>query len=100
MSDEPGSVPDAPDASDAAADAIPGEAAVLDRVEDGIAVLLVGPDEVEVELPAALLPEDARDGDWFRLLVPDPTLTAARRAGLEARMDRIRRTRRGGRFGA
>jgi len=100
VSDEPGSAPDAPDASDAAADAIPGEAAVLDRVEGGIAVLLVGPDEVEVELPAALLPADARDGDWFRLLVPDAELTAVRRADVEARMERIRRTRRGGRFGA
>lgn len=80
---------------------VPADAAVLDRVEDGLAVLLVGPDEVEVAVPAAMLPPGGRDGDWFRLgLSPDPELTAARRAELAARLERIRRTRGGGRFGA
>ncbi len=91
------------DATDAVPDdaPVPDDAAVLDRVEDGRAVLLVGPSEVEVTVAAGLLPAGARDGDWFRIgLTADPGLTAARRAGLGARLDRIRRTRGGGRFGA
>lgn len=77
----------------------PDDAAVLDRVEDGVAVLLVGPEEVEVTLPAGLLPAGAREGDWFRFLVPDADLTVARGDRIAARLDEIRRTRRGGRFG-
>ncbi|MEY3072745.1 MAG: hypothetical protein RLZZ353_941 [Actinomycetota bacterium] len=81
--------------------AVPDDAAVLDRIEDGVAVLLVGPAEAEVTVPAAVLPTGAREGDWFRLgLTPDPALTEARRADLAARLDEVRRTRRGGRFGA
>ena len=79
---------------------VPTDAAVLDRIEDGLAVLLVGPDEVEVTVPAALLPAGARDGDWFRWLVPDRELTERRRAEVAARLERIRRDRRGGRFGS
>ncbi len=81
-------------------DAIPGDAAVVDRIEDGAhAVLLVGPAEVELVLDVALLPEGTQEGDWLRLaLTADPELTAARRAALVDRLDRIRRTRGGGRF--
>jgi len=79
---------------------IPADAAVIDRIEDGRrAVLLVGPDEVELVLDVALLPEGAGEGDWLRLgLQPDVALTESRRAALEDRIDRIRRTRGGGRF--
>ncbi len=77
---------------------VPIDAVVLDRIEDGVAVLLVGPDEVEVTVPAALLPTGAQDGDWFRWLVPDPELSERRRADVATRLERIRRDRRGGRF--
>ena len=44
---------------------------VIDRVEDGgTAVVLVGEDEsVKVELPAALLPAGASDGDHLTITV-------------------------------
>ena len=44
---------------------------VIDRIEDGgTAVVLVGEDEsVKVELPAALLPEGATDGDHLTITV-------------------------------
>ena len=44
---------------------------VIDRIEDGgKAVVLVGEDEsVEVDLPAALLPEGAADGDHLTITV-------------------------------
>jgi hypothetical protein len=79
---------------------IPADAAVVDRIEDGRhAVLLVGPEEVELILDVALLPEGTAEGDWLRLvLTPDVELTASRRTALTERLERIRRTRRGGRF--
>ncbi len=86
---------------DTAATAIPDDAAVVDRVEDGRhAVLLVGPDEVELVVAADRLPDGTREGDWVRMtLTRDDELTAARRADVEERMDRIRRARRSDRFG-
>ena len=44
--------------------------AVVDRVEDGgTAVLLVGEDELKVELPASLLPEGAEGGSHLSVTV-------------------------------
>jgi hypothetical protein len=79
---------------------VPSDAAVVDRIEDGThAVLLVGAEEVELVLDAALLPEGTREGDWLRIgLTPDPERTATVRDDLEARLERIRRTRGGSRF--
>lgn len=74
------------------------EKAVLDRITDGTAVLLVGEGERELTLPAAALPTGAREGDCFRLdtscgvsLVFDPAQTKGRRQALRARLDRLRR---------
>ena len=82
-------------------DAIPDDAAVVDRIEDGRhAVLLVGPDEVELVFDVALLPEGSREGDWLRVgLTADPERTAARRADVASRMERLRRERGSDRFG-
>jgi len=79
---------------------VPRDAAVVDRIEDGtLAVLLVGPDEVELVLDVSVLPAGAREGDWLRItFAVDGGLAEARRAALAERMDRIRRTRGGGRF--
>lgn len=79
---------------------IPSDAAVVDRIEDGThAVLHVGPDEVELIVDVALLPEGTAEGDWLRVgLSADPERTASRRTALEGRLDRIRRSRGGGRF--
>ena len=81
-------------------DGVQDVTAVVDRIEDGMhAVLLVGPDEVELVVDATLLPEGTAEGDWLRVgFVRDPALTEGRREALERRMERIRRTRRGGRF--
>jgi hypothetical protein len=82
-------------------DAVPDDAAVVDRIVDGRhAVLLVGEAEVEVHVDVALLPDGTGEGDWLRIgFSADPERTAARRAAIDGRMDRIRRTRGGGRFG-
>lgn len=82
------------------ADAVPDDAAVVDRIVDGRhAVLLVGEAEVELHVDVTLLPEGTSEGDWLRIgFSADPARTAARRAAIEDRMERIRRTRGGGRF--
>jgi hypothetical protein len=88
------------DAVTPADDGVAQDALVVDRIVDGRrAVLLIGPDEVELVIDAALLPEGTLEGDWLRLgLTPDPVLTAARRADVEARLARLRAERSGGRF--
>ena len=39
--------------------------AVVDRISDGIAVLLFGKEENQVNLPVEFLPEGTREGDWL-----------------------------------
>jgi hypothetical protein len=102
MSDTPTGTP-ADRTADVPADRptdVPADAAVVDRIEDGRhAVLLVGPAEVEVVLDIATLPAGTREGDWLRIgLTSDVELTESRRSGLTDRLERIRRTRSGGRF--
>jgi Protein of unknown function (DUF3006) len=59
--------------------------AVVDRVEDGgTAVVLVGDEEVSVDLPASMLPEGAEGGSHLVITVK---LDEAARASAE---DRIR----------
>jgi hypothetical protein len=78
--------------------------AVIDRIVDGQAVLLVGEEETELTVPAADLPADVGEGDW---VVVDPGPPPAVRgrapapvdeAELDDRMARLRQDRRGGRF--
>ena len=70
--------------------------AVVDRIEDGgTAVLLVGDEEVKVELPASLLPEGAEGGSH---LLINLTLDEALRKEAEDRVRSLqeRLERRGG----
>ena len=39
--------------------------AVVDRISDGIAVLLFGEKEYQVNLPVEFLPEGTREGHWL-----------------------------------
>lgn len=42
--------------------------AEIDRIEDGkTAVLIIGDEKIELDVPIALLPEGASDGDHLRL---------------------------------
>jgi hypothetical protein len=42
----------------------------LDRIEDGIAVLLVRPDEtIKIDIPFKLLPSDCREGDILDIMI-------------------------------
>jgi hypothetical protein len=82
--------------------------AVVDRVVDGIAVLLVGAGEREVALPAERLPAGVGAGDVVSVRVDGPDVailrgdqpaTERRSAEVAARLQRIREERSGRRFG-
>jgi hypothetical protein len=81
------------------------EIGVVDRVVGGVAVVLVGDDELEYRLDAAALPTGTKEGSWLRLrrsdeglvvLGLDPSGEAGQRAAMR---ERLRRLPRGGRFG-
>ncbi|NLZ30619.1 MAG: DUF3006 domain-containing protein [Methanomicrobiales archaeon] len=65
----------------------------LDRVEEGLAVLLLREDEsVLFTLPRALLPEDAREGDILEIAIHrDVAATAEARRRVAERIERMSR---------
>ena len=82
-------------------------AAVVDRVVEGEAVLLVGDDETEVHVPTDRLPDGAGEGSWLAITVEagavvsmtlDAERTNAAGDRISQKLDRLRRDRRGGRF--
>lgn len=82
--------------------------AVVDRIVEGQALLLVEPGGEEHRLAADLLPDEAGEGSWvlvtgagagLTVVGTDPEGEQARRDDMDERMARLRRTRRGGRFG-
>lgn len=81
--------------------------AVVDRIIGGQAVLLVEPGGEEQHIAADSLPEDTGEGAWvlvtgaghdLTVVGTDPEGEAARRGEMAARVESLRRTRRGGRF--
>ncbi|KUK63360.1 MAG: Uncharacterized protein XD82_0371 [Methanoculleus marisnigri] len=65
----------------------------LDRVEEGLAVLLLREDEsVRFTLPRSLLPDDAREGDILEIAIRrDVAATAEARRRVAERIERLRR---------
>ncbi|HEY0404689.1 MAG TPA: DUF3006 domain-containing protein [Pyrinomonadaceae bacterium] len=61
--------------------------AVIDRIEDGgVAVLLIDDDaKTQIDLPVALLPEGASDGDHLKITITQE------RAAREAATERVRK---------
>lgn len=58
--------------------------AVLDRIEDGTAILLVGPENKKVSWPRELLPEGSGEGQIFTLqLAPNRQATELARREVE-----------------
>lgn len=41
--------------------------AVVDRIENDMAVLLVGPEETVLDVPVRYLPEQVKEGSWLRM---------------------------------
>ena len=69
--------------------------AVVDRISDGIAVLLFGKEEYQVNLPVEFLPEGTREGHWldaeFRI---NEKLTEERYRKNRELLEKIRRKKR------
>lgn len=81
------------------------ERAVVDRIVDGQAVLLVGERETEHHVEAASLPEGVGEGGWLILSAAswtivgvDETGAEEKREELSGRMAQLRRQRSRGRF--
>ena len=70
------------------------ERAVIDRVEAGLGVLLVGADEKELLVPLGELPEGSVPGVWLRVILDGERLTHAEvdTETTRARKSRIQQT--------
>lgn len=51
--------------------------AVIDRFEDGVAVLLVGDEERRMEVPRKTLPRGAMEGHWLQVEIEGERLVNA-----------------------
>jgi hypothetical protein len=70
--------------------------AVVDRISEGIAVLLFGEDEYQVNLPVEFLPEGTREGDWLDVeFRKNDKLTDERYRKNRELLEKIRRKNRG-----
>ena len=52
------------------------EKAVIDRFEEGWAILLVGDDEQQMEVPRGELPKEAREGHWLQIKLCGERITS------------------------
>jgi hypothetical protein len=73
----------------------PGDTVFLDRIEEDVATLLIGPDgKQEENVPRAQLPPDAREGQMLRVtpeghLEIDAEATEAGRQAVRSLMDEL-----------
>ena len=67
--------------------------AVIDRIDEGVAVLILcGAAGKTITLPSSLLPDGAKEGDIVSLSVqPDPDATQTERAQVAATIERLRK---------
>lgn len=65
--------------------------AVIDRFEGSYAVVLIGLEEIRVDLPVKLLPKGAREGSVLDVsLELDPEGEVERRKRIRAKLDRLK----------
>jgi len=76
------------------------ETAVIDRFEGNMAILLVGEDSKQVDVPRRTLPRKAREGDHLHIEIQDGQVmkaeidaqaTEAARQSIQKKLDRLRR---------
>lgn len=64
---------------------------IIDRLEGEYAVVLVGSDEVKLELPKILLPEGSREGDWLEVIIElDPGGTKKQEEKITGLLDKLK----------
>ena len=69
--------------------------AVIDKISDGAATLLVGEEEKEVIIGLDQLPADVKEGDWLEMdengnFIPAPDITRERRRDIRGKLDKLR----------
>jgi hypothetical protein len=76
------------------------EQAVIDRIENGIAVVLIGEAERQVNVPREQLPKGAREGAWLKVEMAadqivrielDREATEAARKRIAEKLEKLRR---------
>ena len=83
---------------------MPPDRAVIDRITDGVALLLSGPDGAPRHVDADVLPSDATEGSVVKIdsslnvIKVDHQLTEQRASAATSRLARIRAERTGHRF--
>ncbi len=69
--------------------------AVVDRISENIAVLLLGDEETEVHMPVHLLPENIKEGTWLQIEFSiDENLTSKRTESNRELLEKIKRRNR------
>jgi len=69
--------------------------AVVDRIENQIAVVLVGKDEIQLDVPLRLLPEGIREGSHLSISFElDPASEADKRKEIASLLDKLSRKKR------
>jgi hypothetical protein len=68
--------------------------AVIDRIENNMAVLLVGEEEVQLDVPLNLLPEHVHEGTWLSVgFQVDSATTAEQFRRNKALLERLKSRR-------
>jgi len=64
--------------------------AVIDRFEEGYAIVLVGDEEFKVDIPKELIPKGAKEGSWLKFnLELDPEGTERQKKKIERKLKKL-----------
>ena len=65
--------------------------AVIDRFEGDYAVVLVGDEEIKIDVPKQLLPKGAKEGSWLKLNFElDPEGTEKQKEKISKLLDKLK----------
>lgn len=65
--------------------------AVVDRIENQIALVLLGDEEIKIDIPLALLPEGTKEGSFLKVTFElDPAGEQAQREKISALLDKLK----------
>jgi len=70
--------------------------AVIDKISEGVATLLVGQDETEMIIGLEKLSADVKEGDWLEMdengnFIASPDTTRKRRRDIRSKLDKLRK---------
>ncbi len=65
--------------------------AVIDRIEGNIAIVLMGDDEIQVDIPKTSLPKGCKEGDWLTVSFElDPKETSDRKERISQLLSKLK----------